>query len=100
MNHSRLGKKFIRLRCSVCGHSEKVLLLALAHAKDNQLESTLICDVLAQEDDSEPMSKHALEELVARLRKKFRVIQSASKEPAIKSIWGFGYALCIPVILS
>ncbi len=81
-------------------HREKVLLLALAQAKDYQLESALICDVFAQEDDSEPMSKHALEELVARLRKKFRVIQSASEEPAIKSIWGFGYALCIPVILS
>ncbi|MEI7784063.1 MAG: response regulator transcription factor [Betaproteobacteria bacterium] len=81
-------------------HREKVLLLALAQAKDNQLESALICDVFAQEDDSEPMSKHALEELVARLRKKFRAVQSASEEPAIKSIWGFGYALCISVVLA
>ena len=81
-------------------HREKLLLLALAQAKDNQLASALICDVFAQEDDSEPMSKHALEELVARLRKKFRVVQSASEEPAIKSIWGFGYALCISVVLA
>ena len=46
------------------------------------------------------ISKHALEELVARLRKKFKVVQSESEEAAIKSVWGVGYELCLDIHLT
>jgi DNA-binding response OmpR family regulator len=79
-------------------HREKALLVALVQAKNNTLDSDSLRDVLmGDESDSYVMSKHALEELVARLRKKFRTVQEADAEPAIKSAWGVGYQLCIPI---
>jgi DNA-binding response OmpR family regulator len=52
---------------------EKTLLVALAQAKENTLESVALCDLFGDdEDDAAGMSKHALEELVARLRKKLK----------------------------
>lgn len=79
-------------------HREKALLVALAQAQDNTLDSTLLCDILDNGADGElALSKHALEEVVARLRKKLRTVQTAGAEPAIKSVWGVGYQLCIPI---
>jgi DNA-binding response OmpR family regulator len=43
------------------------------------------------------LSKHSLEELVMRLRKKFKSIQQEGAEEAIKSVWGTGYQLCIKI---
>ncbi|WP_322991620.1 response regulator transcription factor [Limnohabitans sp.] len=76
---------------------EKTILLALVQAKDNTLESGVLCDLFAEEDDDAPMSKHALEELIARLRKKFKSVQAEGDEPAIKSVWGVGYQLCVKI---
>lgn len=38
-------------------------------------------------------------EVVARLRKKFRSVQPPDAESAIKSVWGVGYQLCVPITL-
>lgn len=78
---------------------EKTLLVALSHAKDKTLESGALCDLFSAEDAEEGMSKHALEELIARLRKKFKSVQASDAEPAIKSVWGVGYQLCVPISL-
>jgi len=78
---------------------EKTLLVALSHAKDNTLESGVLCDLFSAEDLDDGMSKHALEELIARLRKKFKSAQAPDAEPAIKSVWGVGYQLCVPIQL-
>ncbi len=78
---------------------EKVLLVSLSHAKEHILESGALFDLFSREDDEEPMSKHALEEMIARLRKKFKSVQEADAEPAIKSVWGVGYQLCVPISL-
>ena len=72
-------------------------MLALVQAKDNTLESAVLCDLFAEEDDDTLMSKHALEELIARLRKKFKSVQAEGDEPAIKSVWGVGYQLCVRI---
>ncbi|MEY2776853.1 MAG: hypothetical protein RLY30_951 [Pseudomonadota bacterium] len=80
-------------------HREKLLLVALAQAKGNQLESTILCEICGEEDNGLPLSKHALEEIVARLRRKFKTVQAPEDEPAIKSVWGYGYTLCIPLVL-
>ena len=74
---------------------EKTLLVALVQAKDNTMESGALCDLYVADDSDDLMSKHTLEELVARLRKKFRAVQEADAEPAIKSVWGVGYQLCL-----
>lgn len=76
---------------------EKAILLALVQAKDNTLESGVLCDLFADEDADALMSKHALEELIARLRKKFKSVQADGDEPAIKSVWGVGYQLCVRI---
>lgn len=79
-------------------HREKALLVALAQAQDNTLDSSVLCELLDNgyaEDGA--FSKHALEEVVARLRKKFRSVQPPDAEPAIKSVWGVGYQLCVPI---
>lgn len=76
---------------------EKTFLVALIQAKDNTLESGALCDLYTSEDSDDLMSKHALEELVARLRKKLRSALPQEAEQPIKSVWGVGYQLCIPV---
>ena len=78
---------------------EKVLLVSLSHAKEHILESGALCDLFSREDDEDGMTKHALEELIARLRKKFKTVQQTDAEPAIKSVWGVGYQLCVPISL-
>jgi len=74
---------------------EKTLLVALSQAKDNTLESGYIADLFTSGDENDFMSKHALEELIARLRRKLKSAQPAESEVAIKSVWGVGYQLCI-----
>jgi DNA-binding response OmpR family regulator len=76
---------------------EKTLLVALMQAKDNILDSGVLCDLFGDEDSDRSISKNSLEELVARLRKKFKTVQAEGSEPAIKSVWGVGYQLCIRV---
>ena len=76
---------------------EKTILLALVQAKDNTLESPVLCDLFADENEDASMSKHALEELIARLRKKLKSAQADGDEPAIKSVWGVGYQLCVQI---
>ena len=78
-------------------HREKALLVALVQAKENTLDSGVLCDLFDNGGADEAMTKHALEELVARLRKKFRAVQPDGAEPAIKSVWGVGYQLCVPI---
>jgi DNA-binding response OmpR family regulator len=79
-------------------HREKALLVALIQAKDNLLDSSVLCDLIDQgQTDDASMNKHALEEVVARLRKKFKSVQPPHAEPAIKSVWGVGYQLCVPI---
>jgi DNA-binding response OmpR family regulator len=76
---------------------EKAILLALVQAKDNTMQSGALCDLFADDDDDALMSKHALEEMIARLRKKFKSAQTEGDEPAIKSVWGVGYQLCVRI---
>ena len=76
---------------------EKTLLVALMQAKDNTLDSGVLCDLFGNENSDHSISKHSLEELVARLRKKFKAVQGLGSETAIKSVWGVGYQLCIRV---
>jgi DNA-binding response OmpR family regulator len=78
---------------------EKSLLVALAQAQDNTLDSAVLCDVCSGHAEEETISKHALEEIVARLRKKIRSAQSEGAEPALKSVWGVGYQLCVQINL-
>lgn len=78
-------------------HREKALLVALVQAKENTLDSAVLSDLFDSADAEEAMTKHALEEMVARLRKKFRAVQMPDAEPAIKSVWGVGYQLCLPI---
>ena len=79
-------------------HREKALLVALIQAKDNLLDSNVLCDLIDQgQTDDGSMTKHALEEVVARLRKKFKAVQPLHAEPAIKSVWGVGYQLCVSI---
>jgi DNA-binding response OmpR family regulator len=78
---------------------EKILLVALSQANDFTLESGAICDLFTSVNVDEGMSKHALEELIARFRKKMKSFHSPGSESAIKSVWGVGYQLCIPINL-
>ncbi len=79
---------------------EKMILLALIQAKDHIVEWDAMFDLFAKFDADEWMSKRALKELVSRLRKKFKSIQLEDEEPAIKSVWGTGYQLCVKVNFS
>jgi DNA-binding response OmpR family regulator len=81
-------------------HREKTLLLALIQAKGRALSSGVLCDLYADDDAEQSISKHALEEMVARLRKKIKEVQTEGEEAAIKSVWGQGYELCLSINLA
>ena len=71
-----------------------------AQAKDNTLSSGDLCDMFSDNDgNGAPMSKHALEELITRLRRKFKLLTTGNYDGAVQSVWGVGYQLCIPVVL-
>ena len=70
---------------------EKTLLVALMQAENNTLESGVMCDLYGSDETDDLMSKHALEELVARLRKKLKTVMPTTAETPIKSVWGVGY---------
>lgn len=76
---------------------EKILILALIQAKDFSLESGHLCDLFTSSDSDDFMSKHALEEFIARLKRKFKILPQCNDKPLIKSIWGFGYQLCLNI---
>jgi DNA-binding response OmpR family regulator len=76
---------------------EKTLLVALMQANNNTLESGVMCDLYGSDETDDLMSKHALEELVARLRKKLKTAMPTPSETPIKSVWGVGYQLCIQI---
>ncbi len=59
-----------------------------------------MCDLYSSDESDELISKHALEELIARLRRKIKAIREEDSEAAIKSVWGFGYQLCLPIDLA
>lgn len=79
---------------------EKTLLVALIQAQENSLNSELLCDLFSSNESGEAITKHALEELIARLRKKFKTVQNEGAEAAIKSVWGVGYQLCLQINLT
>lgn len=75
---------------------EAALLAALVRAKDQQLETWQL--IALTDKVVNAASKKALEVQITRLRKKF--LHVGPPEPALKSIRGQGYKLCLPVALS
>lgn len=74
-------------------NTEATILLALARAKQQQLEYWQLIDVL---NCVEPISKSNLEVKIYRLRQK--LIEIGEDKNAIRSIRKQGYQLCIPLI--
>ena len=74
-----------------------MLLSDFTTSKDNTLSSDHLLELFTSPEGDEYMSKHALEELIARLKRKIKVAQAPDEEAAIKSVWGVGYQLCIKI---
>jgi DNA-binding response OmpR family regulator len=72
--------------------SELVLLAAFSRAVQQSLEHW---QVAAHLDPGETLTKENLEVKVGRLRKK--LLACGAEAPAIQSIRGVGYRLCVPV---
>ena len=77
--------------------AEAALLLALIQAPNQTLESDAICELINCRDQAEPLTKRALENLISRLRKKISDVVSDKSEPIIRSVWGLGYQLTLPI---
>ena len=74
---------------------ECALLMALAKAREQRLETWQILELSGKLD--EEISKSTLEVQIVRLRKKLE--QAGAAKPSIKAIRGIGYQLCLPVII-
>lgn len=77
--------------------SETALVLALVHAPNHTLESDVLCELINQRGQAEPLTKRALENLVSRLRKKIGDALDDKAEPTIRSVWGLGYQLALAI---
>jgi len=77
---------------------EKALILALTQAPKNTLASGDLRDLFADVEGAS-MTKHALEELITRMRRKLRGSGDPAAENIIQSVWGVGYQLCAVIAL-
>ena len=77
---------------------EAQILYALARATERSMYSEELCEWLAQAQSKEVVSKRALENLISRLRKKFKNYEQ-SDFSIIRSVRNEGYQLCLPVTL-
>lgn len=78
---------------------EAQILCALTRAADRSMSSTELCDWLARVQSKEVVTKRALENLISRLRKKFKRYEE-SDFSIIRSVRSEGYQLCLPVTLT
>ncbi len=76
---------------------EMTLLLALVRAPNRTLDSEILCEILQKNCGNEDVSKRALENSISRLRKKLQTEDNPNNS-SIRSVWGRGYQLCIPII--
>jgi DNA-binding response OmpR family regulator len=77
---------------------EKALILALTQAPNNTLTSGELCNLFTGTDGL-MISKHALEELITRMRRKLRSNGDPGAENIIQSVWGVGYQLCATIAM-
>jgi DNA-binding response OmpR family regulator len=78
---------------------EAQIVFALSRATERSMSSAELCDWLAQSQAKEAVSKRALENLISRLRKKFKS-SDKSDFSIIRSVRNEGYQLCLPVTVS
>lgn len=77
--------------------AESLLLSTLSQAPNHCLESESICEILSEQLMSEAMTKRSLENIISRLRKKIQPMLSGAESRIIRSVWGTGYQLCLPL---
>jgi len=78
---------------------ESELFMALSQAPKNTMSSSDLCNLFTDSEGSST-SKHALEELITRLRRKLRNSGEPGTAGMIQSVWGVGYQLGVVIILS
>lgn len=71
-------------------------LVAFMHARDQQLESWQLIELVGRDVDE--AGKKALEVQMVRLRKK--LIEAGAEEPTIKALRGLGYRLCVRMVMA
>ena len=74
---------------------DTALLTAFVRAADQRLENWQLIELLKKTDTQDP--KAALELQIVRLRKKLQ--QAGAEPPCIQSIRGWGYQLCVSLVL-
>lgn len=77
-------------------HHEVLILAALARAANNRLESWQL--IQSSEVLGTTVSKSTLEVQILRLRKKLS--QVGAGDGAIRGIRGYGYQLCVPILVT
>lgn len=78
---------------------ECALISTLKLAPNQTLNSEDLCQQLSNLSNHEKLSKRALENSISRLRKKLNFFDPNENKAVIRSVWGHGYQLCIPVII-
>lgn len=78
---------------------ECLLIMTLVNAPDHSLDTDEICDILSEKNHGEPVTKRALENIISRLRKKIAATVTDPKLQSIRSVWGLGYEICLPVAI-
>jgi DNA-binding response OmpR family regulator len=78
---------------------ECLLIQTLVNAPDHNLDTDEICDILSEKNHGEPVTKRALENIISRLRKKIAATVTDPNLQSIRSVWGLGYEICLPVAI-
>lgn len=81
-------------RVSLLAH-EAELLSVFSAARNQQLEQYVLIELMGKERAADP--KAALELQILRLRKKLK--QAGAQDPIIQSIRGWGYQLCVELVI-
>lgn len=78
---------------------ESLLLLTLVNAPNHSLDTDEICEIISQRNHGEVVTKRALENIISRLRKKIAATVTDPKLQSIRSVWGLGYEICLPIAI-
>ncbi|CAN1523855.1 OmpR Response regulators consisting of a CheY-like receiver domain and a winged-helix DNA-binding domain [Methylophilaceae bacterium] len=78
---------------------ECLLIMTLTNAPNHSLDTDEICEIISQKNHGELVTKRALENIISRLRKKIAATVSEPKLQSIRSIWGLGYEICLPIAI-
>jgi DNA-binding response OmpR family regulator len=78
---------------------ETTIVRLLVMESNKTIDAETLCEAIAANRENEPISRRALENIISRLRLKFKTFAPTESSPLIRAARNNGYHLCLPIVL-